>query len=176
MIYYIVGASFTGKTSFVRNTFITGKEVSFIEDTVPYYVNTAENYIVLGNYETTQRLGGTDRIPSEVTITEIADLIIAKANEGYDVVVEGFRMVNPISLNRILNNELDTHLVLIKSDLNALVRRSRRPMAIKQFKSMLQKSESFYRANEHKTLKADSIDTTDVEDFSTINLFDYIER
>lgn len=59
MIYVIIGASCSGKSSLVRNT-IKDSKVSYFKDLV--LVGETDKYFVIGNYDTDKRRVGTDTL------------------------------------------------------------------------------------------------------------------
>lgn len=120
MYYIVIGQSGSGKTSFVKKTFLTGK-LKVVEDTIPYTI--AENGIIaLGRYGIGKRTEGTDTLAYNAKDKIKATL---KRLKGKDVVLEGDRINNREIFEYIASLGEKTRLYLVTCSLKTSMKRLR---------------------------------------------------
>lgn len=102
MIYVIIGASCSGKTSFIKNTWLVNDKPIEQKDLIHYTITS--NAILLGRYIENERICGCDRI-SRKNIKDIVEqvrrLVDEYGNEK-DIVLDGDR----ITLSSIMDGLL----------------------------------------------------------------------
>ncbi len=110
MVYIIIGQSGSGKTTFVRQKFLSG-ETRIVEDVIPYTV--CGNTAALGRYGIGKRTEGTDTLSynSQERIKELLPVLIKK---GYDVVMEGDRINSPAMFDYVSKLGTEVKLYLVK--------------------------------------------------------------
>lgn len=113
MIYIIIGQSGSGKTTFVKQKFLSGDK-RVVEDIVPYTV--CGNVAALGRYGIEKRTEGTDTLSynSQERIKELLPVLIKK---GYDIVMEGDRINTPDMFEYVKSLGQEVKLYLVKCSL-----------------------------------------------------------
>lgn len=113
MIYIIIGQSGSGKTTFVKQKFLSG-DTKIIEDVIPYTVSGGT--AALGRYGIGKRTEGTDTLSynSQERIKELLPVLIKK---GYDVVMEGDRINTPDMFEYVKSLSVEVKLYLVKCSL-----------------------------------------------------------
>lgn len=121
MIYIVIGQSGAGKTSFVRQRFLTG-DLSIIEDIVPYTTNG--EICAIGKYGIGIRTEGTDTL--SYNAGENIRRQIEKLNtEGKDIVLEGDRINNRATFATIALLKTPAKLFLVTCSVATSLQRLR---------------------------------------------------
>lgn len=120
MFYIIIGQSGAGKTTFVKEHFLTAP-VEIKQDIIPY--SECENGIIaLGKYNIGKRTEGTDTLPYNA-LQSVKQQI--KKFRNKDVVLEGDRINNREIFNYIIQLGIETRLFLIVCSLGTSMKRLR---------------------------------------------------
>ena len=121
MIYIVIGQSGSGKTSFVKERFLTG-ELSVIEDIVPYTTNG--KYCAIGKYGIGIRTEGTDTLPYNAG-DKIRQQIRRLHEARKDIVLEGDRINNRATFAEIALLKTPAKLYLVTCSLETSLLRLR---------------------------------------------------
>lgn len=122
-IYLIVGGSHSGKTSFVVNTFVRGREGKFYKDLVG--LTEFDDCILFGDYLTDKRTKGTDTITRswlDRLFPQIEKLIPLEK----DIVLEGDKIISRPLFNKIAELGVPVKLFWICCDVSVSLERNRK--------------------------------------------------
>lgn len=112
MVYVVIGNSHSGKSSFVRNTWIRGREFVLNRDLMPY--SELDDVILIGRYDTgDKRRDGTDSTERK-QVGNYAEQILRLLPKGKDIVIEGMRCVSRPMMNKLLENNVEVKLIWIR--------------------------------------------------------------
>lgn len=111
MIYLIVGASCSGKTSFTYNSFLKGKEFTQTKDILDYC--ETNDTILLGKWDREGRTKGSDTI-NRVDIPLINSWIAKMLESNKDIVLEGDKITSRTIFNYIKELNIPCKLYWIK--------------------------------------------------------------
>lgn len=101
MIYLIIGPSCAGKTSFTKNSFIKGQELTEHKDLIKY--TECDSCILFGSYLQEKRMLGTDTIPRNFT-NRIPEQLKKFIDAGVtkDIILDGNRIAFKTVFAKIL--------------------------------------------------------------------------
>lgn len=110
MIYLIVGASCSGKTSFTINSFLKNKTFEIKHDLMDY--TECDDCILIGRYDGDKRSKGTDTI-LRTQISSLGEQVSNLLNLNKDIVLEGDKIVSKDLFNYLLSLNVPIKLYLI---------------------------------------------------------------
>lgn len=119
MFYIVIGQSGSGKTTFVKERFLT-EPTEIYDDIVP--LTRSGDFIALGKYGIDKRTEGTDTLPYNAAPKIKQQL---KRLKGQNVVLEGDRITNPGMMQHIASLGEPTKLILVKCKLATSMQRLR---------------------------------------------------
>lgn len=168
MIYLILGASCSGKTQLVTNSFISKNAVCY-RDLVP--VTKTDTAHLIGDFTREGKVRGTDKI-SRSQLKLIAPQIIKCFNDSnLDVVAEGINVCWNFVLNELVPYKDNIKMIYLNSSLETSLRRNielNKDCNKKWFKSVYTRSENAFLSFSNKF---DSyVINTENADFSKISL------
>lgn len=113
MIYVIVGASCSGKTTFIKNTWSPNEKAIEEKDIIHYTIT--QDAILIGRYMSDKRLCGCDRISRCMTkrICEQVKRLLKKYGKIKNIVLDGDRITLSSIMDELLTFENDVTLLLI---------------------------------------------------------------
>ena len=173
MIFF--GATNSGKSSIVRNTFLNTEECTEERNQMPY-VETS-NYIVMGKYNDIRRVG-TDTINRRKLglLKEVVYNILSSTSK--DIILEGARCISRPLVDYLLSKGVEVELYWVYSDSQTCYSRSHcdtgnqgNPPKMSLIESEITKSKNFYNDYKDK-IKCFKIDTNEVKDFTKLTLDD----
>lgn len=176
-IYIIIGASCAGKSSLTRNTWIRGREFKQYKDIV--WVSELDDCFLIGKYDYPNRnRHGSDTI-SKADIKKILPQIekIIETTDK-DVVLEGVQITQRPLWNALIQDGYKDLIQLIYVDcsVETSIKRACSDNRItndSMLKSMHTRCVNIY--NEYMDVFDNMIiDSNDIEDFTTFNLYSYI--
>lgn len=166
-IHIVVGGFCSGKSSFVRNSFIKGRTPKTRKDILP--LTEFPDCIILGKYDTPEegRRFGTDCI-SRSQINDILPQIKKLIPTGKDIVLEGVKLINNNLFDGIAQLGIHVKLWWIKIDPQVSVSRVRATgwdVSEQVIKTECTKAKNIY-SNWSGVFDAEILDTTNVDDFT----------
>lgn len=170
-VHVVIGASHSGKTSFVENVFIKDSEMTEFRDEV--VITETDEYYLIGPYDSIdERTKGTDRV-SRADIRKIYTQVVSLAKEGgKDVVVEGDKITSRPFMNSLIDAELDVNLYWIKVSSETSISRNRKAGSTSkdsQLKAVTTKAKNLF--NEYKMLcESYIVDSENVLDFREFDM------
>ena len=172
MIVFVIGASRAGKSSYIKNTFLTGS-VKFKKDILPY-CETDSCYII-GDYEkykdSSETRIGLDKI-SKKQILDILPQVIKLYNvSNKDIILDGDKAVNRNLMNGLLEKKCDIKIIYIRCSTETSISRSKAcgiPTSDSTLKALRTKADNFYYEYEGR-VRAEIIDTDEVTDFTVFS-------
>lgn len=172
MVYLIVGGSCSGKTSFVRNKFISYDKGIMKKDILPYL--ETENKILIGVYDGMKgRTEGTDRI-NRHDIPKFGEQIIKfnKENPNKDIILEGDKIVSRPLWNKLIENKIECKVYLIECSPETSIERNRKNNSTNKestLKASCTRAKNIY--NEYKDIfNGEIISSENVKDFSKFGI------
>lgn len=121
MIFVVIGQSGAGKTTFVKEKFLSG-ELKIVEDVVPYTTNG--KICAIGRYGIGRRTEGTDTLPYN-SGAKIRELIKKLHVAGEDILIEGDRINNRATFELLRNIGAEVKLYLVTCTLETSISRLR---------------------------------------------------
>ena len=112
MIYLIVGASCSGKTSFTYNSFIKGREFKQCKDILDYA--ETDSTILLGKWISDSRTKGSDTINRQDIHLICPQVLNLLEKTTKDIVLEGDKITSRTVFNQIRDLNVPCKLYLIK--------------------------------------------------------------
>ena len=175
MVYLIVGGSCSGKTSFVKNKFISNDYGIMKKDILPYF--ETEKRIFIGIYDGKKgangRTDGTDRI-NRHDIPKFAEQIIKfyKENPRKDIILEGDKIVSRPLWNKLIENNIECKVYLIECSIEKSLERNKKNNSTNKEKTLkactTRAKNIFY---EYKDIfNGEIINSENVEDFSKFGI------
>lgn len=177
MIYIIIGASCSGKSTFVRNSFIAGNEVLEEKDLIP--ITKTGRYAILGKYTNSStdinrvRRVGTDAI-SRSQIKSIVTQCDRLNSDGFDVVLEGDKITARSIFDGIISIGAQVKLYLITCSVEETINRNLSNgsnFSFSHIKAMRTKAINLFRLYSDR-MNGEAIDTTNftMDDFSHFSM------
>lgn len=169
MIYVVIGASCSGKSSLVRNT-IKDSKVSYFKDLV--LVGETDKYFVIGNYDTDKRRVGTDTLERKC-IKVIGQQVSRLVGKGKDIILEGTRCCTHNTMTELA--KYDTTMIYLDCSLEKSISRNEAlgfTSTVKSLKHDVTMCRNFYDKYKDE-MKAIRIDSDSITDFSKICLNDF---
>jgi hypothetical protein len=171
-IIYIVGQSASGKTSLIREKFLTdgfyGEDLCGIPVT-----RTLEKTLLLGKYGTGKRCEGTDTL-SYSCLPSVRELLVRYRDENLTVVAEGDRVTNLNFAEFIVNLGVEIEAYYFKCSLeDSLQRRTAAGSKPSEsfVKSTMTKAHNIYNYLRGEGVKVTVVDTATAENTTQNSLF-----
>ena len=110
-VVVIIGGSHSGKSSFVRNTFVRGRTGDLNRDLMSY--TEFDDCILIGRYDTGEkRRDGTDSVERK-QVGNFAQQVMNLLPKNKIIVLEGMRCVSRPMMNKLLENGVDVGIIWI---------------------------------------------------------------
>ena len=175
MIYIFIGGSRAGKSSVIKNTFMTG-ELKHKKDLLPY-CETDTAYI-LGNYQNDITRTGLDSI-SRSAINDIVPQVLKLYNNGSGkhIVLDGDKATSRTVYNELLKNncEIKTYWMKVSPQISILRSHANGiPTGDSHLRALCTKAENIYWEYCDKT-NGEIIETDRVRDFTTLTIYNYVK-
>lgn len=125
MIYCILGASCSGKSTFIKNSWFNNSNLKIEKKDILVFTET-DNAFLLGKYiDSSSRLIGCDRLP-RLSWKVVADQItrMQEMDCNKDIVLDGHKVISRYSLDRITTLGLPVALLLITCSINVSIERN----------------------------------------------------
>lgn len=174
MIYLIVGASCSGKTSFTYNSFLKGREFSQKRDVLDYC--ETDEAILLGKWISDTRTKGTDTI-NRKDIPLIGSQVEALLPLGKDIVLEGDKITSRNLFDKVLSFGVDVKLYLIDVPPEVSYERNvanNSTCTFSHLKAVTTKAYNIFMLYKDR-MDGTRVDATNVEDFSNFGIGNYHE-
>lgn len=121
-VYVVIGISHSGKSSFVRNTFIRGRVPELKRDLMPY--SELDDCCLIGRYDTGEkRRDGTDSIERKM-VGVLAQQVMNLSSYGKPIVLEGMRCISRPMMNSLLANGFHPTLIWLKCSVETSANRN----------------------------------------------------
>lgn len=122
MIYLIVGASCAGKSSFVKNSFLKGKNHTEFRDLMT--ITETDDCYLIGTYVSENRTVGTDRV-SRADIPKFFEQIKRLYGKGKDIVLEGDKICSHKFFGELAESGFECKLYWIRCKTSTSIARNK---------------------------------------------------
>ena len=169
-VVVVIGASHSGKSSFVRNTFVHGRVGELKRDLMPY--TELDDCILIGRYDTGEkRRDGTDSVERK-QVGNFAQQVLNLLPKGKTIVLEGMRAVSRPMMNKLLDNGVDVDIIWIHISPETSLARNQifgNKLTLEQVKRLDTTCRNFVKDFKDK-VNIVAFDTENVKDFTNLRL------
>ncbi len=176
MIYIVVGASCSGKTSFTKNSFVEGRDNKEFKDLI--VVTENDSYYLIGSYLQDKRTLGSDTIMRKdipIIYDQVLNLVNRKDNK--DIVLEGDKITSRNLFNKLLELNIPIKLYLIDVTPETSYKRNVENgsrCSYSHLKAVTTKAFNIFVEYKDK-MNGVRINANDIRDFTTFNINNYQE-
>ena len=169
-VYLIIGCSHSGKSSYVKNTFIRGRECVSSRDLM--LLTEFDDCILIGRYDAgVGRRGGTDSVERK-QVGLFGQQIVKLLSRGKDIVLEGVRCISRPMMKVLDENGIKPKILWLKISPETSMKRQiafgNQNPSLKITSSDFKKCENFMRDFRGK-VETMIVDTESCEDFSKLS-------